>query len=82
MSTRDPNTLVLKFIGSRFTLYRAIYERLETIGCTMDAGRCFRQMVDELVEDGNTFDKQSEWVFGEWSCIKCNVCIIDMTIVL
>ena len=51
MSTRDPHTLVLKFIVSRFTLYQAIYERLETIGCTMEASKCFRQMVDELVDN-------------------------------
>ena len=64
MSTRGPDILVLKLVVSRFTLYRAIYERLETIGCTMDASKCFRQMVDELV---NVRDEQSEWVFGEWS---------------
>ena len=71
MSTRGPDTLVFKFIVSRFTLYRAIYERLETIGRTMDASKCFRQMVDELVEYENTPDKQSEWVFGEWFYIRC-----------
>ena len=64
MSTRGSDTLVLKFIVSRFTLYRAVYECLETIGCTMEASKCFRQMVDELV---NVRDEQSEWVFGEWS---------------
>ena len=63
-----PDTLVLKFIVSRFTLYRAIYERLETIGRTTDASKCFRQMVDELVD---VPDEQSEWVFGEWACIRC-----------
>ena len=68
MSTRGPDTLVLKFTVSRFTLYRAIYERLETIGGTMDASKCFRQMVDELVD---VPDEQSEWVFGEWACIRC-----------
>ena len=67
MSTRGPDTLVLKFILSRFTLYRAIYERLETIGRPIDASKCFRQMVDELVEYENAPDEQSEWVFGEWS---------------
>ena len=64
MSTRGSDALVLKFIVSRFTLYRAIYEGLETIGRPMDASKCFRQMVDELV---NVRDEQSEWVFGEWS---------------
>ena len=34
----------------------------------MDASKCFRQMVDELVE---VPDEQSEWVFGEWSFIRC-----------
>ena len=71
MSTCGPDDLVLKFIVSRFTLYRAIYERLETIGCTMDAGKCFRQMVDELVEHENVPDDQSDWVFGEWYCLRC-----------
>ena len=65
MSTRGPDTLVLKFIVSRFTLYRAIYERLETIGCAIDASKCFRQMVDELVEHENEPDEQFEWVFCE-----------------
>ena len=69
LSCLGPDTLVLEFIVSRFTVYRAIYERLETIGCPMDASKCFRQMVDELVED--VPDEQSEWVFGEWSCIRC-----------
>jgi hypothetical protein len=50
-------------VVSRFTLYRAIYEHLETIGCTMDASKCFRQMVDELVEVENGPDEQSKWVF-------------------
>ena len=68
-SAHGLDTLVLKFIISRFTLYRALYERLETIGCTMEASKCFRQMVHELVED--VPDEQSEWVFGEWSCIRC-----------
>ena len=36
----------------------------------MDASKCFRQMVTELVEDENA-DEQSKWVFGEWSCIRC-----------
>ena len=68
VSTRGPDTLILKFIISRFTVYRAIYEHLKTIGRTMDGSKCFRQMVDELV---NVPDEQSEWVFGEWSCIRC-----------
>ena len=70
MSTRGPDTLVLKFVISRFTLYRAVYEHLETIGRTMDASKCFRQMVDELVEGENAPDEQSKWVFGEWSCVR------------
>ena len=68
MSICGPDTLVLKFIISRFTLYRVIYEHLETIGHTMDASKCFGQMVDELVE-GENADEQSKWVFGEWSCM-------------
>ena len=71
VSTHGPDTLVLKFVVSRFTLYWAIYEHLETIGCTMDASKCFRQMVDELVLDENALDEQFKWVFGEWSCIRC-----------
>ena len=71
MSTRSSDTLVLKFTVSIFTLYRAIYERLETIGCTIDASKCFRQMVDKLVEYENAPDEQSEWVFGEWARIRC-----------
>ena len=73
MSICGPDTLVLKFVVSRFTLYRAIYERLEITGYTMDASKCFRQMVDELVEY-EKLDEQSEWVFGEWSRIRCMYC--------
>ena len=68
-STHGPDALVLKFTIPRFTLYRALYERFETIGCTMEASKCFRQMVDELVEHAP--DEQFGWVFGEWSCIRC-----------
>ncbi|KAN0087900.1 hypothetical protein V8E55_006521 [Tylopilus felleus] len=59
---KDALLSTVNFIVSRFTLYRAIYERLETIGCPMDASKCFRQMVDELV---NIPDEQSEWVFDD-----------------
>ena len=71
VSTRGAHALVLKLIVARFTLYRAIYGRLEKIGCTIDASKCFRQMVDELVEYENAHDEQFQWVFGEWSCIRC-----------
>ena len=71
VSTRGPDTLILKFVVSRFTVYRAIYERLETIGRAIDASKCFRQMMDELVEDENAPDEQSKWVFGQWSSIRC-----------
>ncbi|KAN0087909.1 hypothetical protein V8E55_006530 [Tylopilus felleus] len=60
-SWKDALLSAVDFVVSRFTLYRAIYECLETIGCTMDAGKCFRQMVDKLVKDAP--DEQSEWVF-------------------
>ncbi|KAN0078203.1 hypothetical protein V8E55_010260 [Tylopilus felleus] len=59
-SWKDALLSAVDFIVSRFTLYRAIYERLETIGCTIDASKCFRQMVDELVED---VPDESKWVF-------------------
>ncbi|KAN0097093.1 hypothetical protein V8E55_001539 [Tylopilus felleus] len=60
-SWKDALLSAVDLIVARFTLYRAIYERLEKIGRTMDASKCFRQMVDELVEDAP--DEQSEWVF-------------------
>ena len=73
VSTLGPDTLVLKFIISRSTLYRAIYERLETIGCTMDATKFFRQMVTNWLSMKMPYE-QSEWVFGEWSCIRYMYC--------
>ncbi|KAN0087902.1 hypothetical protein V8E55_006523 [Tylopilus felleus] len=62
-SWKDALLSAVDLIVARFTLYRAIYGRLEKIGCTIDASKCFRQMVDELVEYENAHDEQFQWVF-------------------
>jgi hypothetical protein len=48
-----------------FTNFQVVCDRLEMTDCTTDAGECFRQMVDELVEHTNVHN--AEWVLGEWS---------------
>ena len=52
---------------SRFTIYRAICESLETIDRIEEASECFCQMVDELVDQENAPREQAEWVTGMWS---------------
>ena len=67
VSRTGPDTLVFKFVVSRFTIYRAICESLETIDRTEEASECFCQMVDELVDQENAPREQAEWVTGMWS---------------
>ena len=67
VSRAGPDTLVFKFIVSRFMIYLAICERLETIDRTTEASEYFRQMVDELVDRENAPPEQAEWVTGVWS---------------
>ena len=57
--------LCSKFIAPRSAIYRAICECLEAIGNVTDANECFRQMVDELVEQANVHDEQVVWALGE-----------------
>ena len=49
----------------RFTIYRIICEYLETIDRITDASECFRQMVDEMVEQANAPDELVQWALGE-----------------
>ena len=66
VSRTGPDALVFKFLISRFMVYWAICEHLETIDRTTEVSECFRQMVDELVD--NAPPEQAEWVTGVWSC--------------
>ena len=42
-----------------------MFECLEATDNTTDASECFRQMVDDLVEQANVHDEQVEWAVGE-----------------
>ena len=69
--SRVRDTLVFKFIVSRFTIYHVMCEHLETVGRTSDASECSRQMVVELVQQEKVPDEQADWILGEWSWITC-----------
>ncbi|KAF8553280.1 hypothetical protein OG21DRAFT_1267504 [Imleria badia] len=45
----------------RFSIYRALCERLEALGRVTDAIQCFPQMVDELGEETNLHGENLEW---------------------
>ncbi|KAF8552627.1 hypothetical protein OG21DRAFT_1498291 [Imleria badia] len=54
---REFDALGLKFIAPRFTIYRAVCERLEAIDRITDATECFHQIVSEL----DTRGEQAKW---------------------
>ena len=58
----EPDGLCLEFIAPRFTIYRAICERLESIGRVTDATECFLGMTNELVWEIQ--GKEAKWVLG------------------
>ncbi|KAF8549281.1 TPR-like protein [Imleria badia] len=64
-SWKDALATPTSFVVPRLTIYRIIYQRLETINRITDASECFGQMVDELVEKENTHDEQIGWVLGK-----------------
>lgn len=64
-----PDDLCFQFKTSKLIIYRAIYDRLETVGRVTDANECFRQMVDDLAEQVNMHDEQVQWILSEWSRI-------------
>ena len=57
-----------EFVAPRFTIYRVICERLETIHHITHASECFRQMANELAREVQGKD-HPKWVLGEWSCL-------------
>ncbi|KAF8548747.1 hypothetical protein OG21DRAFT_1515960 [Imleria badia] len=61
-SWTDALTASVGFMAARFTIYRAICERLETNGHMLDASKCFLQMVNELAAETTTHREQAEWV--------------------
>ena len=63
---RVPDTLVFKFVVSKFMIYRAMCEHLETIDCIEEARECFHGMMVELelMDGDNTPHEQVEWVSG------------------
>ena len=48
-------------------VYRAICERLKTIGSVLDASECFVQMVNELEVEMTSDGEQKGWIASEWS---------------
>ena len=60
---RGIHTLVVEFVVPRFTIYRAICERLETIHRITHASECFRQMVDELAREIQ--GEGAKWILGK-----------------
>ena len=67
----------MKFMLSRFIIYRTICEQLDTLNRITDATECFHQMTSELGEEINLHGEQAEWVLGERFCIPhwyCHLC--------
>ena len=60
---RGIDTRGVEFVVSRFSIYRVICERLETIHHMTHASRCFRQMVDELSQEIQ--GEGAKWVLGK-----------------
>ena len=58
-----PDAFVLEFIAPRFTIYRAVCERLEAIERMTDAAECFHGMANELAREIQ--GRKAEWVLGE-----------------
>ena len=59
-------TLVgLEFTTSRFTIYWALCDHLETTDRVTDAVECFHQMTAELGGEMNLHGEHSEWALGE-----------------
>ncbi|KAF8546152.1 hypothetical protein OG21DRAFT_1215477 [Imleria badia] len=63
-SWKDALLATANFVVPRFSIYRALCERLETLDCLTDAKECLRQMVDELGEVTNLHGEQLEWVLA------------------
>ena len=60
---RGIDTPGVEFVVPRFTIFRVICERLETIHRLTHASECFRQMVDELSQEIR--GTEANWVLGE-----------------
>jgi hypothetical protein len=72
---RGPDSLGLEFAVPKFTIYRAICERLEMLDCLTDAIECSHQMESDTAVETNIDDGQEKWVLGEWSRIPCRPCL-------
>ena len=60
-SPRGIDILDVEFITPRFTVYRAVCERLEAIERITDATECFCGMANELARE----IQDKEWVLGQ-----------------
>ena len=75
----EVNTVRSKFMAPRFTIYRAICERLETIDHILDASRCFRQMVGEFTRETIPHREQAEWLEGGSGHVcRCKQYLMDL----
>ncbi|KAF8551249.1 hypothetical protein OG21DRAFT_1445453 [Imleria badia] len=63
---KDALTAAVGFTASRFMIYRAICERLETIDHVLDVSECFLQMVNELGREISTHGEQATWAVAFW----------------
>jgi hypothetical protein len=58
-----PDALGLEFVAPKFTIYRALCERLERIKRITDATECFYAMANELAWEMQ--DEGAKWVLGK-----------------
>ena len=61
----------MEFTASRFAIYRALCDHLDTLGQITTATKCFQQMNSELENAVELHTEQAEWVVGECCCIPC-----------
>ena len=59
-----PDTVCLEFAAPKFTIYRAICERLEMLDRLTDAIECSDQMESDTAVETNARGGQEKWVLG------------------
>ena len=64
-----PNIGGFEFTVPKFTVYRAICERLEANNNVLDASKCFLQMGSDLPGETTTHREQADWVIGKCSYV-------------
>ncbi|KAG6375322.1 hypothetical protein JVT61DRAFT_3550 [Boletus reticuloceps] len=67
-SWKDALATAASFVVPRFSIYRALCERLETVDRTIDAAECFHRMTSELTHEIQ--DEEAKWI----SAFKSRCC--------